>query len=225
MRITYYGHSCVGVATGGHHLLFDPFISGNPKAKHIDLASIPATHILVTHGHGDHVLDAEAIAKRTGAPVIANYEIASWFEGRGVQHTVGLNTGGSKDLGGFSVKFTAAQHSSQLPDGSYGGNPNGIVITTPDGAFHHAGDTALTLDMQLLKRHALKFAFLPIGDHFTMGYTDAVEAAELIGVRTVIGIHYDTFPPIALDHAAATAAFRKAGKELLLPVIGETIEL
>lgn len=225
MRLTYYGHSCIGVATGGQHLLFDPFISGNPQAKHIDIGGIPATHILITHGHGDHVLDAEAIAKRTGAPIITNYEIACWFEAKGVPQAVGMNTGGQKDFGGFSVKLTGARHSSQLPDGSYGGNPNGFVVTTPEGAFHHAGDTGLTLDMQLLKRHRLKFACLPIGDHFTMGYADAVEAAEYMDVRTVIGIHYDTFPPIALDHAAATEAFRKAGKELLLPAIGETIEL
>lgn len=225
MRITYYGHSTVRVSFGEVHLLFDPFISGNPAVKHIDPSVIPCTHLLLTHGHGDHVLDAEAIAKRTNAVLVANYEIATWFEGKGLKHCVGMNIGGRKDFGAFVLRMTTAHHSSQLPDGTYGGNPGGYVITTPEGSFHHAGDTALTLDMQLLRRHELKFAFLPIGDHFTMGPEDAAEAATLMNVPTVIGIHYDTFPPIRIDRSAAEATFRQRGVKLLLPNIGESIDL
>lgn len=225
MRLTYYGHSCVGVNTAGHDLLFDPFILGNPLAGRIDVERIPATEILITHGHGDHVGDAAAIAQRTGATLLSNYEIATWFERQGVKPAVGLNIGGAVGVGPFRVKYTTALHSSQLPDGTYGGNPGGFVVTGPEGSFHHAGDTALTLDMQLLKPFGLRFACLPIGDHFTMGVADAIEAAKLMGVNKVVGIHYNTFPPIAIDTEAAERAFQSAGIALLLPAIGETIDL
>ncbi|MBL0126999.1 MAG: metal-dependent hydrolase [Flavobacteriales bacterium] len=225
MRITNYGHSCLGVRTAGHDLLFDPFISGNPLAKAVDGAHIPVTEILVTHGHGDHVLDAEAIAKRSEATLISNYEIANWFEKKGVQRTIGLNLGGGVTVGKLRVKYVTALHSSELPDGSYGGNPGGYVVSGPEGAFLHAGDTALTQDMQLLKRFNLKFAMLPIGDHFTMGVDDAIIAAQYMGVQKVIGIHYNTFPPITIEPAEAKAAFAEAGLELLLPEIGATIEI
>jgi L-ascorbate metabolism protein UlaG (beta-lactamase superfamily) len=225
MRITYYGHSCIGVHTAGHDLLIDPFISGNPLAKHIDLDSVPATQVLLTHGHGDHVMDAEAILKRTGATLITNYEIATWYGKKGIEGAIGLNLGGSVVVGDLRVRYTIAQHSSELPDGTFGGNPGGFVVQGPEGAFHHAGDTALTMDMQLLKRYDLKFACLPIGDHFTMGVEDAIEAAKLMGVKTVIGLHYNTFPPITIDTGNAKAAFEKAGIKLLLPAIGESITL
>ncbi|MFN3874835.1 MAG: metal-dependent hydrolase [Flavobacteriales bacterium] len=225
MKLTYYGHSCVGVNTAGHDLLIDPFITGNPLAGHIDPGRIPATEILITHGHGDHMADAEAIAKRTDALVVSNFEIATWFTRKGVHRTMGMNIGGTADVGPFRVRCTAALHSSELPDGSYGGNPGGFVVTGPEGSFHHAGDTALTLDMQLLKRFQLRFACLPIGDHFTMGVSDAIEAAKLMGVTRVVGIHYNTFPPIAIDARAAVEAFAQAQLQLLLPAIGETIEL
>jgi L-ascorbate metabolism protein UlaG (beta-lactamase superfamily) len=225
MRITYHGHSTVGVSFGNAQLLFDPFISGNPLVKHIEPSAIPCTHLLITHGHGDHVQDAEAIAKRTHAVLVANHEIATWFEAKGVKQCVGMNIGGRKDFGGFQVRMTTAHHSSQLPDGTYGGNPGGYVVTTPEGSFHHAGDTGLTLDMQLLRSDELRFAFLPIGDHYTMGAEDAAEAATLMNVPTVIGIHYDTFPPIRIDRSKAEAAFRKRGIKLLLPGIGESMDL
>lgn len=225
MKLTYYGHSCIGVNTSGHDVLFDPFVTGNPLAGGIVLDRIPATEILITHGHGDHLQDAEPIAKRTGAVLVSNYEIATWYEKKGVAKTVGLNIGGAANVGPFRVKYTTALHSSQLPDGSYGGNPGGFVVTGAEGSFHHAGDTALTMDMQLLKPFNLRFACLPIGDHFTMGIADAIEAALLMGVKTVVGIHYNTFPPIVIDTQAAIEAFAQAKIKLLLPGIGETIEL
>lgn len=225
MKITNYGHSCIGVRTAGHDLLFDPFVSGNPLASALDAGHIPVTEVLVTHGHGDHVLDAEAVAKRANATLISNYEVAGWFSKKGVQKTVGLNLGGGTTIGDLRVKYVNAIHSSEMPDGSYGGNPGGFVVTGPEGSFHHAGDTALTMDMQLLKRFDLKFACLPVGDHFTMGVDDAIIAAQFMGVQKVIGIHYNTFPPIAIDTEKAKAAFSKAGLELLLPPIGSTIEI
>jgi L-ascorbate metabolism protein UlaG (beta-lactamase superfamily) len=225
MKLTCYGHSCIGVKTAGHDVLIDPFISGNPLAGQVDVERIPATEILITHGHGDHLADAEAIVLRTSATLVSNYEIAGWFEKKGVKGTVGLNIGGGATVGPFRVKYTTALHSSQLPDGTYGGNPGGFVVTGPEGSFHHAGDTALTMDMQLLKPFNLRFACLPIGDHFTMGVQDAIAAAQLMGVSKVVGIHYNTFPPIAIDTRAAVEAFAQAKLELLLPAIGETIDI
>lgn len=225
MKLTYYGHSCIGVNTAGHDVLFDPFITGNPLASTVDVGRIPATEILITHGHGDHIADAEAIAKRTNATLVSNYEIASWFEKKGVKNTIGLNIGGGVNVGPLRVKYVTALHSSQLPDGTYGGNPGGFVVSGPDGAFHHAGDTGLTMDMQLLKPSGLRFACLPIGDHFTMGVDDAIVAAQYMGATKVVGLHYNTFPPIVIDTEKAKAAFSAAGLELLLPAIGTTIDI
>ncbi len=224
MELTYYGHSCIGIQTGDAHLLFDPFISGNSLAKAIDIEKIPATHVLLSHGHDDHVADAEAILKRTGAMLVSNAEICSWYTAKGIKHTNPMNIGGEADLGSFRVRLTVAQHSSTMPDGASGGDPCGFVILTGEGNIHHAGDTGLMLDMQLLKRHSLRFACLPIGDNYTMGYNDAVEAARYMGVNTVVGMHYNTFPAITIDIDDAKAAFAAANIILLLPAIGETIE-
>ena len=225
MTITYYGQSCIGVEIGDSRLLFDPFISGNPLAKQIDVSMIPATHVLLTHGHGDHVADAEAILNRTGAVLISNAEICDWYGTKGIAHLKPMNIGGRVDLGGFQVKSVMAQHSSTMPDGASGGSPGGFVIFSKEGNFHHAGDTALMLDMQLLKRYELRFACLPIGDNYTMGMEDAVEAAGYMGATTVVGMHYDTFPAITIDPRSAITAFNKAGIQLLLPAIGSSIEL
>ncbi len=224
MKLTYYGHSCIGIQMDDAHLLFDPFISGNSLAKDIDINSIPASHVLLSHGHGDHVADAEAILKRTGSMLISNAEICDWYAAKGIKNVTPMNIGGEADLGSFRVRFTMAQHSSTLPDGASGGDPGGFVVMTENGNIHHAGDTGLMLDMQLLKRFKLRFACLPIGDNYTMGYADAVEAAQYMGVTTVVGMHYNTFPAITIDLAAAKAAFASANINLLLPAIGETIE-
>lgn len=226
MKFTYYGHAAFAVEAGGKTLLFDPFISGNPLAQEIDARSIAADFIFVSHGHGDHVGDVVDIAKRTGAPVIAPYEVANWLEKNGVKEPQGMNPGGSAKMDFGRVKFTIAIHSSSMPDGSYGGNPCGFIVESKDGNFYYSGDTALTSDMKLFgETTKLDFAVLPIGDHFTMGIEDAVRAAQMVGVKKFVGVHYDTFPPIKIDHAAAQQTARSAGLELLLPKIGETIDV
>jgi L-ascorbate metabolism protein UlaG (beta-lactamase superfamily) len=224
MKFTYYGHACFSVEAGGKTLLFDPFITPNPLAKKIDAGKVPADFILVSHGHGDHVADVIDTAKRTGATVITSYEVGTWFEEKGVKNVQAMNHGGAAKTDFGRVKLTSAIHSSSMPDGAYGGNPCGFVIESHDGNFYYSGDTALTYDMKLIgERASLSFAVFPIGDFFTMGIEDAVRAAEFVGVSRFVGVHYDTFPPIKLDRKAALEAAHAAGKELLLPAIGETI--
>jgi L-ascorbate metabolism protein UlaG (beta-lactamase superfamily) len=226
MKFTYYGHACFQIETESKRLLFDPFITPNPLAKEIDVKKIAPDFILVSHGHGDHVADVVEIANRTNAQVIAPFETGSWFEKKGVKNVQSMNHGGATKTDFGRVKLTAAIHSSSMPDGSYGGNPCGFVIETRDGNFYYSGDTALTYDMKLIgEQTKLDFAVLPIGDFFTMGIDDAVRAAEFVGATRIIGVHYDTFPPIKIDHDAALKVARAAGKELLLPKIGETLDL
>ncbi|HVF71094.1 MAG TPA: metal-dependent hydrolase [Chthoniobacterales bacterium] len=226
MKFTYYGHACFAVEAGGATLLFDPFISPNPLAKDVDVSKVAADFILVSHGHGDHVADVVEIANRTGATVIAPYEVGTWFEGKGVKHVQAMNHGGSAAMTFGRVKLTSAVHSSSMPDGSYGGNPCGFVIESNDGSFYYSGDTALTFDMKLVgEATKLRFAVFPVGDFFTMGIDDALRAAEFVGAKKLVGVHYDTFPPIKLDRPAARQAAAAAGRELLLPAIGETIDI
>jgi L-ascorbate metabolism protein UlaG (beta-lactamase superfamily) len=226
LQFTYYGHSCFSVTVDGVRLLFDPFITGNPKAGSIDVNSVEADFILITHGHGDHLADAVAIAQRTGAMVISNYEIASWLSKQGVARTHGMNFGGSYALPFGRAKYVVAVHSSTLPDGSPGGNPGGFVVTNGKRTFYYAGDTALTYDMKLIgEEFTVDFAVLPVGDTFTMGPEDAARAAAFVGTSKVIGVHFDTFPPIAINHDTARRHFHELGMELVLPVIGETIAL
>ncbi len=226
MKFTYYGHACFAVEAGGQTLLFDPFIKPNPLAQEIDIAKIAADFILVSHGHGDHVADVAEIAGRTGATVITSYEPSAWLEKQGVKNVHGMNHGGAAKFPFGRVKLTNAVHSSSMPDGSYGGNPAGFVVEAAEGNFYYSGDTALTMDMQLLRdRPALRFAIFPIGDFYTMGIEDACRAAEMVGVKKFVGVHYDTFPPIKLDHGAALKMAQSAGLELLLPKIGETIDI
>ena len=226
MKLTYLGHACFSVVVGGKTLLFDPFISPNPLASNIDVDTLPADFILLSHGHEDHVADVMAIARRTGATVLAPFEVGSWFEKQGLTNVQAMNHGGAAAMDFGRVKLTAAIHSSSMPDGSYGGNPCGFVIESSDGNFYYSGDTALTLDMKLIAEQTqLRFAVFPIGDFYTMGIDDAVRAAEFVGVSRLVGVHYDTFPPIKLNREAAISAARASGKELLLPAIGESIDL
>jgi L-ascorbate metabolism protein UlaG (beta-lactamase superfamily) len=217
MKVTYYGHSCFSVVVGGKTLLFDPFITPNPLAKSVDAKKIAADFILVSHGHGDHVADAVDIAKRTNALVIANFEVATWFNQQGVPNVHPMNHGGGFNFDFGRAKFVNAIHSSTMPDDSPGGNPGGFIIKSAEGNFYYSGDTALTLDMKLIGESVkLKFAVLCVGDNFTMGPDDAVKAAEFIRCNEILGVHYDTFPPIKIDHAAAKEKFKAAGKTLHL---------
>lgn len=226
MKLTYYGQAGFGLTLSGKNILFDPFISPNPLAKGIDVNDIKADYILLTHGHGDHVADAEAIAKSNGAKIVSNYEIVTWYGEKGIEGHP-LNHGGKWHFDFGTVKYVNAVHSSVLPDGTYGGNPGGFVISNADVCFYHAGDTALTWDMKLIPMTCpkLDFAILPIGDNFTMGYEDAVIAAEFIECDTIIGCHYDTFGYIKINHELAQQAFAAKGKTLLLPRVGETIDI
>ncbi len=225
MKFTYYGHSCFAVETGGKKILFDPFISGNELAKDIDVNSIEADFILVSHGHGDHVADLATIAKRTGAKVIAAYEVVDWAKKQGIENAHPLNFGSAMfDFG--KLHFLPAWHSSTMPDGSTGGTSGGFLLHGAEKKFYYSGDTCLMMDMQLIPRYAkLDFAILPIGGNFTMDADDAVIAAEFIQCDKIIGVHFDTFGYIKINHEAVIAKFKAAGKELILPKIGETIEL
>jgi L-ascorbate metabolism protein UlaG (beta-lactamase superfamily) len=226
MKITYYGHSCFGVEVMGKKILFDPFISGNPLAAGIDVKKIEADYILLSHGHEDHVADAEAIAKRTGATVVAAYEVAMWLNKKGVEKYHPMNTGGHWIFDFGKVKCVNAVHSSSLPDGSNGGNPMGFLIESADSNFYYAGDTALTYDMKLIGDYKkIDIAFLPIGNNFTMGIDNAVIAADFIRCDRIIGMHYDTFGFIKINHDEAKQKFTHAGKELILMNIGATLNL
>jgi len=226
MKLTYYGHSCFGVRIKGKNIVFDPFILHNELAKDIQLDSIEADYIFLSHGHADHIADCISIAKRTGCKVIANWEIHEWLNKQGISNTHPMNTGGKWSFDFGTVKCVVAQHSSGLPDGSYGGNPLGFVFTSEEGNFYYSGDTALTLDMQLIPGWAkLNFAVLPIGDNFTMNITDAVKSADFIQCNTIVGVHYDTFEFIKIDRKEAVASFEASRKTLLLPAIGETIDI
>ncbi len=225
MKLTYYGHSAFSVQTGKHTLLFDPFITPNDLAKDIDINTLAADFILLSHGHVDHVADAATIAKRTGAMIISSFEVCNWMTGQGVQKTHGMNHGGAFKFDFGRAKYVNAIHSSSMPDGSYGGNPGGFVIETAEGNFYYSGDTALTLDMKLIGESTkLKFAVLCIGDNFTMGPEDAVKAADFVNCSEVVGVHFDTFPPIKIDHREALAKFQQAGRRLHLMKPGESIE-
>jgi len=226
MKLTFLGHSCFLVEIAGSRLLFDPYITDNPLAKNVDITSLHPDYVLLSHGHGDHVGDAEKIIKYSGATLISNFEIVTWFANKGNTHGHPMNLGGAFQFPFGRVKYVNAVHSSVLPDGTYGGNPGGFVIETSEGGFYYSGDTALTQDIKLIGDfHHLDFAVLCIGDNFTMGAADAAIAAEWAGVKRAVGVHYDTFPPIQIDHAAAIQSFADRGVELLLPGIGDTIEL
>ena len=226
MKVISYGHSCFSVVIAGRHLLFDPFITGNPLAQGVNVDAIPADFILISHGHDDHMLDAVAIARRTGAMVISNFEIVEWLARQGVEKLHALNHGGGWDFNFGRVKLVNAVHSSMLPDGSNGGNPGGFVVEAPEGNFYYSGDTALTLDMQLIPvTTALRFAVLCIGDNFTMGVDDAIRAAEFVNCDQILGVHYDTFPQIQINPTEAKSRFKAKGRTLHLLKPGESLDL
>lgn len=226
MNITYLGHSCFEIESSHAKILFDPFIRPNELASAIDFKNIMPNVVLISHGHSDHIADAEEIIRQSNAKFYANYEVYSWLTNKDLPHGHPMNTGGSKVENWGKVSLTPALHSSSLPDGTYGGSANGFHLQLPEMNIYYAGDTDLFSDMKLIKeRYNPEIAFLPIGDNFTMDAKDAATAAEYLGVKTVIGMHFDTFPYIVIDKYTAKAAFDKKGIKLIIPEIGKTIVL
>lgn len=225
MKITFYGHASLGIKINDIQILVDPFITANEKASHIEVNSLKADYILLTHAHQDHILDVESIAKRTDAVIISNYEIVTHYQNKGFEGHP-MNHGGSWEFEFGTVKYVNAIHTSSFPDGSYGGQPGGFVIEGEHKNIYIAGDTALTMDMKLIPIHTkLDLAILPIGDNFTMGIDDAILASDFVECDKILGYHFDTFGYIEIDHEAAKRKFFNKDKDLMLLEIGESIEL
>ena len=196
MELRFLGHAAFALSDGGTTVLVDPFLTGNPRAA-ASADELDATTILVSHGHGDHVGDTVAIAKRTGATVVCNYEISEWLQKQGLKKVHGQQHGGGHKHPFGRVKLTLAFHGSMLPDGSYGGNPAGFLITFRDGKrVYDAADTGLFGDMRLIGEEGLDLAILPIGDNYTMGPDDALRAVKMLQPKRVVPIHYNTFDEV-----------------------------
>jgi len=226
MKITYLGHATISIETKDKTILVDPFITGNELAKDIDINKLQADYILITHAHQDHILDVETIAKRTGAKIISNFEIVTYYEKLGFEGHP-MNHGGKWKFDFGTVHYTNAIHSSSFPDGSYGGQPGGFVLETSHHRLYIAGDTSLTYDMKLIPEviGELDLAILPIGDNFTMGVPEAIKASKFLDCNKILGYHYDTFGYIEIDHEEAKRKFAAKGKELILLEIGQAIEI
>jgi L-ascorbate metabolism protein UlaG (beta-lactamase superfamily) len=223
--VRWLGHGCWSVETGGQSILIDPFLNDSPTAP-LKADAVKADFVLVSHGHFDHVADAAAVAKRTRATVVANYEICEWLAKQGVERTQPMNVGGGIDLPFGRVKMTIAHHSSVLPDGTDGGNPGGFLLTVEGKRIYFSCDTGLFYDMKLIGAAGLDLAVLPIGDRFTMGPDDAVEAVKLLAPKRVAPSHYNTWPPIAQDPKAWAAKVKAETKaEPVVVAPGETITL
>jgi L-ascorbate metabolism protein UlaG (beta-lactamase superfamily) len=202
IQITWLGHAAFQLQIDDYAILIDPFLTGNPLAA-VDPATVEAHYIALTHAHGDHIGDTPSIAKRTGATVIANFEIGNWLKDKGVEHVHAMSTGGGVQLPFGRVELTHAIHGSSFPGGQYGGLANGILIITQSNfKIYHAGDTCPFLDMQLIGERGIDLALLPIGDYFTMGIDGSLRAIEMLRPKVVIPMHYNTFDPIAQDVVA-----------------------
>lgn len=225
MKITFLGHAALLIETSGHRLVVDPFITGNELAAgKVSLQDLRPDTILLTHAHQDHTLDVEALAGSQGVQVISNYEIVSHYQNKGLQGHP-MNHGGEREFSFGWLKYVNAVHTSSFADGTYGGQPGGFLLKSGGKTLYIAGDTALTMDMKLIPLYGRPdLAVLPIGDNFTMGVADAIRAAEFVECDRVMGVHYNTFGYITIDTDQARKAFSAAGKTLLLPGIGESLE-
>ena len=226
MKITFYGHNSLLIEILGNYIMVDPFISGNPLYKDkLDIKSLKADYILLTHAHQDHTLDVETIAKNTNAKIVSNYEIAMYYQEKGF-NVHPMNHGGNWRFEFGNLKLVNAVHTSSFPDGSYGGQPGGFVIEGEHKNIYIAGDTALTMDMKLIPLQTkLDLAILPIGDNFTMGVEDAIIASNFVACEKVLGVHFDTFKYIEIDQEEAKKKFYDAGKDLMLLDFGSSIVL
>ncbi len=225
VKITWYSHACLLIETDGTRLLVDPFITGNPMAP-ISADQAAADFILVSHGHGDHVGDTVAIAKRTGATVVSNFEIHNWLTAQGVENCHPQHIGGGFDYAWGRVKLTIAHHGSALPDGTYGGNPCGFLFYIQGKKIYHACDTGLFYDMKLIGEEGIDLAVLPIGDNFTMGPDDSLRAVKLIQPKQVLPIHYNTFDIIKQDPVVWKSRVEKeTGARVALLKPGESLTL
>lgn len=225
MKITFYGHSALHIETAGKNLVVDPFISGNEKAKKIDLNSLKADYVLLTHAHQDHILDAETIARKHQAKIVSNYEIVTHYGKKGIDGHP-MNHGGKWEFDFGRLHYVNAIHSSSFPDGSYGGQPGGFILQSEDKTVYIAGDTALTSDMKIWgENFDFDLVILPIGDNFTMGYEDASVAAQWLRCKQVLGVHFDTFGFIEIDHQAAQKCFKNKRIHLHLLGIGEHLTI
>jgi len=225
VRVTWYSHACLLIETSGTKLLVDPFITDNPLAP-VTADQLDADFIFVSHGHGDHVGDTLEIAKRTGAPVVSNFEISNWMTAQGIENCHPQHIGGGFDYPWGRVKLTIAHHGSALPDGSYGGNPCGFLFYIEGTKIYHACDTGLFYDMKLIGEESIDLAVLPIGDNFTMGPDDALRAVKLIEPNQVLPIHYNTFDVIKQDPAAWKSSVEKeTGARVALLKPGESLML
>lgn len=225
IKLTWYGHAAFALNVGGTRVVVDPFITDNSLAP-ISADAVEADYILVTHGHGDHIGDTISIAKRTGALIISNFEICNWLQAQGVSRTHAQHIGGGFQHPFGYLKLTIAHHGSGLPDGSYGGNPCGLLLTAENKKLYLAGDTGLFYSMRLIGEEGIDLATLPIGDNFTMGPDDALRAVKLIEPRVVIPIHYNTFDVIAQDPQAWAERVRaETAAEPIVLKPGESYEL
>jgi len=226
MKITFFGHACFMIETMGKLLLFDPFITPNALASNVNVDSIKPDYIILSHGHEDHVADVELIYKNSDATIISNYEVINWFGSKGLDQGHPMNPGGKWQFDFGSLKMVNAIHSSSMPDGSYGGVPVGIIISNQESTFYYSGDTALTKDMELIgEEFDLSFAIMPIGDNFTMGISDAIKACEMVKTDKLIGVHFDTFPYVKIDHESAKKTASDKNITLFIPEIEQEISL
>ncbi len=227
MKATYYGQSCVEFDFNGTKVLLDPFITYNELAKDIDVNALRPDYIFLSHCHQDHVADLATVQKNSGATVAAIVETAAWVRRQGIaeEQVIEYNFGGTLQLPFGRVKMVYALHTSSTPEGDYAGVPVGYVFFIGDKKIYFAGDTGLTMEMKLLEDLALDWAFLPIGGHYTMDVDDAVKAAQFINCKNIVGVHYNTFPPIAIDTEAAIKTFEANGLKLYLPAVGAELAL
>lgn len=226
VSVKWYGHGTYGLNVGEHKIVVDPFFAPDNPVAPVTVDEVEADFILQTHGHGDHISDTMALATRTGALVISNFEICNWLNAQGHENTHGMNFGGGYPFDFGRVEMTLALHSSGLPDGAYGGNPGGFLVHAEDKRVYFAGDTAIFSDMKLIGEVGIDLAVLPIGDNFTMNAQSSLRAIEFLQPKVVIPGHYDTWPLVAQDAGAWEKDVRaKTDAEPVVLAVGESYTL